>query len=122
MNQNSFCKRKPDTGKRLLEVSLLILLSGNQSHGYDLMDKISRLDFFQQDINGSTLYRTLRKMESNKLVHSQWGAGIQGPKRRIYDITNLGKKELDSWILILKSRKASIEKLIDNYEELMNEN
>ena len=118
MNQNSFCKRKSETGERLLEVSLLILLSCNQSHGYELMEKISRLDFFQQDINGSTLYRTLRKMENNKLVLSQWGVGIQGPKRRIYDITNFGKKELDSWILMLKSRKMSIEKLINNYENL----
>ncbi len=80
--QSPFCKRKPHTGERFLEICLLVLLSKEQSHGYELMEKISNLNFFQQEVNGSTLYRTLRKMEKDELVSSLWEEGSQGPKKK----------------------------------------
>lgn len=116
--QSSFCKRKPHTGERFLEVCLLVLLSKEQGHGYSLLDQTTRFGFSQEEVNGSTLYRTLRKMENDEWVSSLWEAGLQGPKRRIYCITDNGRKELEDWIVILKSRKERIEKLIINYEEI----
>ena len=82
------------------------------------MNKISRLGIFQPEVNGSTLYRTLRKMEKNELVSSLWEDGSQGPKKRIYLINDHGKKELESWILFLKRRKEQIGRLIDAYDDL----
>ena len=116
-DQRQFCKRKTHTGEKFLEVCLLVLLSKEQSHGYGLMEKISRLGFFQKEINGSTLYRTLRKMEKDELVSSLWKTGSQGPKKRIYLIKDQGKKELKSWILFVKRRKEQFERLIDIYND-----
>jgi len=65
----------------------------------------------------STLYRTLRKMEDEGFVTSHWKKGGLGPKRRVYEITETGKIELDQSIRILKVRKTRIEKLIGRYGE-----
>jgi DNA-binding PadR family transcriptional regulator len=56
-------------------------------------------------------------MENESLVTSIWEEGGPGPKRRVYEITETGKKELGQWIQILMVRKARIEKLIGKYDE-----
>ncbi|HPF19589.1 MAG TPA: helix-turn-helix transcriptional regulator, partial [Bacillota bacterium] len=86
-------------------------------YGYGLIEQLASFGFSEAGLNMSTLYRTLRKMENEGLVTSQWEEGGQGPKRRVYEITKDGKNELDQWIGILKIRKSRIEVLINQYDE-----
>ena len=112
-----FCNGKHHKMERFLEVCLLLLLSNGSGHGYGLIEKLSFFGFSEDELNVSTLYRTLRKMEKEELVTSLWEEGGPGPKRRVYEITEDGKKELDNWIHVLKARKARIERLITKYDE-----
>jgi len=113
-----FGSGKPHSMGRFLEICLLVLLAGGQGHGYGFMDRLSLFGFSQEELNGSTLYRTLRKMEQEGWVTSKWESGCQGPKKRIYDLTGRGREELDDWISILKERKQRIENLIACHEKL----
>jgi PadR family transcriptional regulator, regulatory protein PadR len=101
---------------KFMEVCLLLLLQKETTHGYVLADELTYYGFSKNDLNIGTLYRTLRKMEKNSWVTSFWEKGIHGPKRRVYTITDNGRKELKDWIEILESRKKGIEKLIKNYK------
>lgn len=112
-----FCEGKPHQMERLLEVCLLMLLYDKIGYGYGLVEQLSSYGFSENELNLSTLYRTLRKMEKQGFVTSIWEEGGPGPKRRVYEITEAGKKELEQWIQVLKVRKARIEKLIDRYDE-----
>lgn len=112
-----FCAGKPHRMERFLEVCLLLLLYDEIGYGYGLIEQLVSFGFSEADLNVSTLYRTLRKMEKEGLVTSQWEAGDQGPKRRVYEITSDGKSELDQWLTILKVRKTRIELLIKKYDE-----
>lgn len=112
-----FCNGKPHHMERFLEVCLLLLLYDEIGYGYGLIEQLTSFGFSVADLNLSTLYRTLRKMENEGLVTSLWEEGGQGPKRRVYEITMNGKKELDQWIKILKGRKSRIESLINKYDE-----
>jgi len=112
-----FCIGKPHHMERFLEVCMLLLLYDEIGYGYGLIEELSSFGFSEADLNLSTLYRTLRKMEKEKLVTSQWEDGGQGPKRRVYQITTNGKNELDQWIRILKVRKSRIESLVTKYDE-----
>jgi PadR family transcriptional regulator, regulatory protein PadR len=112
-----FCAGKPHHMARFLEVCLLLLLYDEIGYGYGLIEQLVSFGFSEADLNVSTLYRTLRKMEKEGLVTSQWEAGGQGPKRRVYEITTDGKSELDQWIRILKVRNSRIELLIKKYDE-----
>ncbi|NCB42692.1 MAG: PadR family transcriptional regulator [Clostridia bacterium] len=112
-----FCNGKPHHMERFLEVCLLLLLYDEIGYGYGLVEQLASFGFTEDDLNVSTLYRTLRKMEKEGLVTSFWEEGGQGPKRRVYEITINGKNELDQWINILKVRKSRIESLIIQYDE-----
>ena len=112
-----FCNCKPHHMERFLEVCLLLLLYDEIGYGYGLIEQLVSFGFSEGDLNVSTLYRTLRKMEKEGLVTSIWEDGGQGPMRRVYEITTIGKNELNQWIRILKVRKSRIESLINKYDE-----
>ena len=103
--------------ERFLEVCLLLLLEDEIGYGYGLVEQLASFGFSKDDLNVSTLYRTLRKMEKEGLVTSLWEEGGQGPRRRVYEITVKGKDDLDQLIRILRVRKSRIEALISKYDE-----
>lgn len=113
-----FCKGNAPNIKRFMEISLLLLLAQEESHGYTLAERLSDFGFSNEEFNIGTLYRTLRKMEKDNYVISKWQEGGQGPKKRVYQITESGKNTLAQFIEILKIRKKRIEKLIDDYDSL----
>jgi PadR family transcriptional regulator, regulatory protein PadR len=114
--QALFCNDKSQHMERFLEVCLLLLLYDEIGYGYGLIEQLSSFGFSPDDLNVSTLYRTLRKMEKEGLVTSLWEESDQGPKRRVYEITLKGKNDLDQWVKILKMRKFRIESLISQYD------
>lgn len=117
-DHSSPIKSKSHKMERFLEVCLLLLLYDNVGYGYGLVEELSYFGFSEEELNVSTLYRTLRNMEKEKLVESFWEEGGQGPKRRVYRISEDGKAELNQRIRIMKMRKSRIEKLIGRYDEL----
>jgi len=104
-----FCNTKQHKMDQFMEVCLLLLLHEETGHGYGLIEQLSYFGFSQEQLNVSTLYRTL--------VVSVWEEGGQGPKKRVYNITGSGKMELNHWIQILKVRKTRIDKVIERYED-----
>jgi PadR family transcriptional regulator, regulatory protein PadR len=115
--QTVFCNDKSHHMERFLEVCLLLLLYDEIGYGYGLIEQLVTFGFSPEDLNVSTLYRTLRKMEGEGLVTSLWEESDQGPKRRVYEITSEGKQNLDQWIKVLKMRKCRIENLIVHYDK-----
>ena len=81
--------------ERFLEVCLLLLLFEEPGYGYGLIEQLEHFGFLQEELNVGSLYRVLRKMENEKLVISDWEESDQGPRKRTYEITNVGKNELD---------------------------
>ncbi|MDD3058786.1 MAG: PadR family transcriptional regulator [Spirochaetia bacterium] len=117
LEESLFCNQKPHHMERFLEVCLLLLLYDEIGYGYGLVEQLSQFGFAESDLNVSTLYRTLRKMEQVGLVTSDWEQGGQGPRRRVYAITAAGRNELDQWVKILKIRKSRIEALVRTYDQ-----
>jgi len=115
--QDLFCTSKSHKMERFFKVCLLFLLYDEIGYGYGLVEQLEYFGFTQNDLNISTLYRTLRTMEKENLVSSFWEEGTSGPRRRVYEITNYGRKDLEQWINILKIRNSMIEKLIQKYED-----
>lgn len=115
----SICCGKPNQTQKLTEVALLILLSKGVDHGYAMLESLVQLDFDLDHINASTLYRTLRRFESNGYVQSEWESGGPGPKRRVYQITELGKEYLNQWIEVLKVRRRRINSIIETFESIV---
>ncbi|WP_259498916.1 PadR family transcriptional regulator [Desulfofundulus thermocisternus] len=104
------------TADRLLQPVLLFLLRLKPSHGYELIQRLARLDLLEGDADPATVYRNLRRMEQEALVVSSWEATGTGPARRRYAVTPKGDELLDAWMLAVRRQKEKLEKFIQLYE------
>ena len=74
----------------------LVLLREQNSHGYELMERLEEFGL-EEGVSPGTLYRTLRRMEKEGLCESEWEASGSGPTRRTYSITDAGEEYLAAW-------------------------
>jgi PadR family transcriptional regulator PadR len=80
----------------LLEPALLHLLSEHDGHAYNLLTELEGLGL--GSIHPSVVYRTLREFEALQWVTSSLDREqTQGPPRRTYRLTLLGKETLERW-------------------------
>jgi poly-beta-hydroxybutyrate-responsive repressor len=49
-------------------------------------------------MNPGSFYRTLRQMEKDGMVSSNWDTSEAGPARRVYSITDAGQVYLNHWV------------------------
>lgn len=69
--------------------SILLVLGEAPTHGYDLPLLLAPLGLGATD--RGFVYRTLRAMESDGLVASEWDPSPAGPARRTYTVTPAGR-------------------------------
>lgn len=104
--------------EKLTLPAVLVLLSKKQAHGYEIIQELNHLDYINGELEAATVYRTLRRMERDGLISSSWQHGEFGPARRQYQLTDEGRKSLDDWVIVLKTRVKQIEALISHYHEI----
>ncbi len=97
---------------------LLLLLVEGKAHGYELLEKLREygLQYELHDIG--YIYRTLRMMEKEGVVVSEWDVRGEGPGKRVYTINEKGKKELEEWAKTLESIKDSLKTFLKIYREV----
>ena len=93
--------------KNWLVPVVLLMLREWSSYGYELMEKMAT--FGLNTMNAGTFYRTLRQMEKDGMVQSNWETSEGGPARRMYSITEAGEAYLKLWADSL-----------DQYQRMMN--
>ncbi len=96
----------------LVPVILLSLREWN-SYGYELMERTAAFGF--EAMNPGTLYRTLRQMEKDGVVESEWETSRGGPARRVYSITDAGEAYLDFWAEALEQYRANMDSFFRLY-------
>ena len=108
------CRRR--FGK-YLEPALLLLLEQAPAHGYTL---VSRLPEFGLDFLAPTvIYRALREMEERDWISSTVEEEeTQGPPRRIYALTPLGREILRCCLEQLHATQQVIEYIFALHDEL----
>lgn len=99
-----------------IESCLLVLLQREPSYGYSLKESLREFGVDPDTLDPSILYRTLKDMEEQGLVSSNWDEeNSLGPQRKTYTLTQTGHQVLDQWIQALRIRRAEIEKLEQAY-------
>jgi len=91
------------------------LLRGDASHGYNLVDALSRFGFAPGTIDASVVYRMLREMEMGGWVTSQWDTAGSGPPRRVYQVTPEGEAYLAAWVADLSNTREELDRFIAVY-------
>jgi len=99
---------------------ILLLLKKKPSYGYELVENFSLLGVpFPPDM--SLLYKTLRGMEKDGLVQSEWDTEGSGPAKRIYHLTPDGEDVLRGSNIMMKKIRDTIDNFLKLYEELTEE-
>lgn len=118
------CRQRRRRGMRLLlRPGLLVMLAENASHGYELMDQLESLGFDPDCLDSSIIYRDLRDMEEMGLIQSSWDEeDTKGPKRRVYQIRELGWDRLEAWLDSLEGVQLQIEALQSRFQDIKGAN
>jgi DNA-binding PadR family transcriptional regulator len=99
-----------------LQPCLLLMLHRGDAHGYNLLNGLGEFGLNPEAHDPSMIYRALREMETSEWVVSYQGQESQGPQRRVYRLTEEGRRHLEIWIQDLHRSKREIELLIQAYE------
>jgi poly-beta-hydroxybutyrate-responsive repressor len=102
--------------KNFARPCLLLLLAESPAHGYELIDRLRPFGFEIGD--PASVYKTLRAMEQDGLVSSQWELSRRGPARRVYALTSDGQDLLASWAQTLDRNRAILASYLDRYRAL----
>ncbi len=82
----------------ILNICVLKLLENESMYGYELVKTIQQ---YFRDTEESTLYAILRRLNKEGLTDMYYSDVSNGPIRKYYSITELGRKYLkeyiDSW-------------------------
>lgn len=81
----------PQPSRELLTAWLLLLLDRQASHGYELR---RQLEAHGVPAESGAMYRALRKLDEEGFTASRWAQSAAGPRRRHYELTAKGRREL----------------------------
>jgi PadR family transcriptional regulator, regulatory protein PadR len=102
--------------ERFVEPALLLILRDGETHGYDLADSLAALAP-EDPVDLGNLYRLLRSLEAEGVVTSRWRDDLPGRVKRTYDLTNEGRRLLDTWVESLRKTDETIAAFLRRYEE-----
>jgi PadR family transcriptional regulator PadR len=95
---------------RWLEPFLLLAVAEDQAHGYALIGRLNDLGVAPEGVDVGMTYRTLRELETEGLVRSDWVTEGGAPKRE-YRLTDEGRAALADWASLMCERR----RLIDDF-------
>jgi PadR family transcriptional regulator PadR len=98
---------------RFVEPVVLFLLDKKgRAYGYDLSNDLKEHALTDAEIERAALYRTLRHLEANGNVVSEWDTAGSGPARRVYRLTRQGKRHLGEWAAVLDNLSRSMGRFV----------
>jgi len=95
--------------KGLLEFCLLNLLRQGESYGYEIAQRMRQLE--ELAVTESTLYPILTRLRKEGLLKVRAVASPEGPPRRYYSLTSLGRRRVRAMNAYWDALGDSVEKL-----------
>ncbi|AUN15132.1 PadR family transcriptional regulator [[Clostridium] sordellii] len=95
--------------KGVLEICVLALISKKDMYGYEIVQNISKVI----EVNEGTIYPLLRRLTKEEFFETYILESNEGPARKYYKITELGKKNLVSLINEWRNFTSAVDYLIN---------
>ena len=107
------CRCEGGQPKNFARPCLLLLLSEEPAHGYELIDRMRPFGFEVGD--PASIYKALRQMERDGIVSSHWELPGRGPARRVYALTSDGRDLLGAWAHTLERNRAVLDSFLTRF-------
>ncbi|MFB4158362.1 poly-beta-hydroxybutyrate-responsive repressor [Geomicrobium sp. JSM 1781026] len=110
-------KVKTNAPKNLMVPMLLLSLRGWDLHGYKLIEQLS--EFGMRSVDQGNVYRTLRQLEKDNMIKSEWDTSAGGPAKRIYSLTDAGEEYLSLWADSLEQYQSMLDRFFSMYTNMI---
>lgn len=100
--------------KGVIEMCVLALVSQRDYYGYELVETISK----KIEISEGTIYPILRRLTQEKFFETYLEESSEGPPRKYYKMTSLGRKETEKLLLEWKKFSEDVDAIIKGGKEL----
>ena len=81
--------------KGVLSIAVLKILEKEDRYGYDIVKQLTGLF---PDTDESTFYSVFRRLKNEGLTEVYYGVDSNGPQRKYYRITELGRQGLANYL------------------------
>lgn len=99
--------------KGVLELIVLLSVNKKDMYGYELVIEVSKV----VDVNEGTIYPLLKRLTNEKYFETYLEESTEGPPRKYYKLTILGKERMnelkENWL----NFKDSVNKFIEESED-----
>lgn len=97
-----------------IETIILCSLYNGDKYGYEIAKEIKDRTENQYEIKQPTLYSYLKRLESQELIYSYWGAESNGGRRRYYKLTESGRVSCEQFMAEWKYHQTVMSNLVDD--------
>ena len=112
------CACEGHTLDRLLQPTVMALLTEGPSHGYALVDRLKDSPMMDGNPPDSTgVYRLLNRLQNEEMVSCNWSESDQGPSKRVYELTTAGRDCVAKWTKTLDAYRRNIARLVATLHE-----
>lgn len=102
-------KDKSQLIKGILEGCILKIISGGETYGYEIVEKLRKYGF--DNCNEGTVYPLLIRLEKNNWLSFVKKESPLGPKRKYYKLTKEGVEELHDFLSAWNDLKFSVDRI-----------
>lgn len=96
-----------------IDTIVLRILCEGDNYGYEIMKAVSKSSSGNYEMKESSLYTSLKRLQTQKLIEAYWGDESHGGKRKYYQITPLGNETFEQNLKAWRTAKALIDQLIE---------
>lgn len=102
-----------------MEACSVLLLACEPAHGYELLGRLAKFGLQAEGFDAGTLYRILRRLESEGILSSEWSTEGTGAARRVYRVTPDGMEFLRSWQAAVEGMRAHLGMFLKGCDEIL---
>lgn len=103
--------------KGVLELIVLLAVNKKDMYGYELIMEVSKV----VDVNDGTIYPLLKRLTNERYFETYLVDSTEGPARKYYKITVLGKERVeelrDNWKVFANSVNKFIKESMKNEQK-----
>lgn len=99
--------------KGVLELIVLVSVDKKDMYGYELIALVSQV----VDVNDGTIYPLLKRLTNENYCETYLVESTEGPPRKYYKITSLGKERLSDLLITWHDFSDSVDKYIKESEK-----
>ena len=105
--------KQVDLMQGTLDLLILKAVSLGRLHGYGVLLRIQQMSTDQLIVQQGSLYPALYRLEHQGAISSEWGESENNRRAKYYELTRLGRKQLEVETLAWRKLAAAVGHVLD---------